>query len=424
MELNGLKINLNTATAEELEALPGIGPALAAGIVQLRQQVGRFSSVEDLLPVRGIGLSQVGKIRDLVTTGWGAGDWEMRVGRDNDTSDVTSLVKSDEPLFLEENSQPAVAEAVVDELAQEEPLEEAEVVGWRSEDAIAENIETGAVESVSEVIEQGAEESGMPAEAESESAEIEVAAPEPERKIHDVPLPAPAAVVEPEAKVESVSEKPAGPSRTATSAPPASKSEEFRLQPPLEIVERKGGMMFWQWLVGVLLGTILGAALTLGILWALNGTLDFGQHWTIRNLQVQMVQMRAEGDSFDRRIDDAMANIETLRQDLTVLPQIRSDIRAMNENLAGTTKSLKEVGERLAGAQSELRAVAKELEALSSAHGSLEARVGEVSDVLQSTVGEVERLSGAMETVTEQAERFDAFLAGLVKLLATTAPAQ
>jgi competence protein ComEA len=62
-------IDLNTATAEELDALPGIGPATAAAIVSHRERNGPFSSVDGLLDVRGIGPAKLEALRDLVTVG-------------------------------------------------------------------------------------------------------------------------------------------------------------------------------------------------------------------------------------------------------------------------------------------------------------------------------------------------------------------
>jgi competence protein ComEA len=59
-------LNLNTATAEELQALPGIGPALAADIVEYRLKVGSFRRVDDLLAVPGIGPKRLAEIRSLV----------------------------------------------------------------------------------------------------------------------------------------------------------------------------------------------------------------------------------------------------------------------------------------------------------------------------------------------------------------------
>jgi competence protein ComEA len=60
-------VNLNTATLEQLDALPGVGPATAKAILDARTRLGGFASVEDLLDVRGIGPAKLDAIRDLVT---------------------------------------------------------------------------------------------------------------------------------------------------------------------------------------------------------------------------------------------------------------------------------------------------------------------------------------------------------------------
>ena len=59
-------IDLNTATAADLEELPGIGPATAAAIIEHREQHGPFPSVESLLDVRGIGDAKLAELRDRV----------------------------------------------------------------------------------------------------------------------------------------------------------------------------------------------------------------------------------------------------------------------------------------------------------------------------------------------------------------------
>lgn len=60
-------IHLNTASAVHLDALPGVGPAIAKRILEERQRVGQFASVDDLLKVRGIGPKTMDKLRPLVT---------------------------------------------------------------------------------------------------------------------------------------------------------------------------------------------------------------------------------------------------------------------------------------------------------------------------------------------------------------------
>jgi competence protein ComEA len=60
-------LDLNTATAQDLDALPGIGPVLAQRIVSYRDQQGRFTSVEQLDDVPGIGPSIYDQLKTLVT---------------------------------------------------------------------------------------------------------------------------------------------------------------------------------------------------------------------------------------------------------------------------------------------------------------------------------------------------------------------
>jgi competence ComEA-like helix-hairpin-helix protein len=59
-------VELNHASAAELEALPGVGPSLAARIVEWRRRHGRFRSVDDLERVPGIGPSTVARVRATV----------------------------------------------------------------------------------------------------------------------------------------------------------------------------------------------------------------------------------------------------------------------------------------------------------------------------------------------------------------------
>ena len=62
----GALIDINTATAAELESLPGIGPATASAIVEHRERHGPFAHVDDLVNVRGIGDAKLAGLRDRV----------------------------------------------------------------------------------------------------------------------------------------------------------------------------------------------------------------------------------------------------------------------------------------------------------------------------------------------------------------------
>lgn len=62
-------VNINTASAEELAQLNGIGDTRAEAIVEYRNEKGKFTSVEELTEVSGIGAATLEKNRDLLTAG-------------------------------------------------------------------------------------------------------------------------------------------------------------------------------------------------------------------------------------------------------------------------------------------------------------------------------------------------------------------
>src|SRR5712664_1492857 len=62
-------ININTATSEELQQVPGIGPVTAEKILLMRKSYGAFKSVDDLLAIRGLGAKRLEKMRKYLTVG-------------------------------------------------------------------------------------------------------------------------------------------------------------------------------------------------------------------------------------------------------------------------------------------------------------------------------------------------------------------
>ena len=62
-------INLNTATASQLQEVPGIGPVTADKILKMRKSYGPFKSVDDLRAIKGIGPKRLEKMRKYLTVG-------------------------------------------------------------------------------------------------------------------------------------------------------------------------------------------------------------------------------------------------------------------------------------------------------------------------------------------------------------------
>ena len=69
---SAMVVNINTASAAELDQLPGIGPAVAARIVDYRSKKGPFRKLEELMNVQGIGEKSFLKLRSQLTIGGGA----------------------------------------------------------------------------------------------------------------------------------------------------------------------------------------------------------------------------------------------------------------------------------------------------------------------------------------------------------------
>ena len=66
-KIKGLPVNINTASSEQLQQLPRIGPAMAARIIEYRTQNGKFRNKEDLMRVRGIGEKTFQNLKDMIS---------------------------------------------------------------------------------------------------------------------------------------------------------------------------------------------------------------------------------------------------------------------------------------------------------------------------------------------------------------------
>jgi len=101
-------LNINSANSEELQQVPGIGPATAEKILQMRKSYGAFKSVDDLLAIRGIGPKRLEKMRKYLTVGRTAGAKATHAAASNAKSPATTkkAVQSTEGKQDEETEEP------------------------------------------------------------------------------------------------------------------------------------------------------------------------------------------------------------------------------------------------------------------------------------------------------------------------------
>jgi comEA protein len=93
-------INLNTASSEELQQVPGIGPVTAEKILQMRKSYGAFKSVDDLSAIRGIGPKRLEKMRKYLTVGKAAPAAKPANAPKPATPPKPSTVPADPPCLL------------------------------------------------------------------------------------------------------------------------------------------------------------------------------------------------------------------------------------------------------------------------------------------------------------------------------------
>lgn len=63
------KVNINTATVQQLTSLPGVGAKLAARIVEYRQKAGAFKTIQELMNVKGVGEKNFARLQPYLTAG-------------------------------------------------------------------------------------------------------------------------------------------------------------------------------------------------------------------------------------------------------------------------------------------------------------------------------------------------------------------
>ena len=375
------RIDVNTATAEELRRVPGIGPVLAERIVSYRGTVGPFVEPSQIAEVPGIGRSSYHAIAEHLT-----------VAAPGEPTASAAVVSPEEPGQGKETTAELASEEVSDPESRPESEEEIrpEVETLPSGEQILEEELTFSGEALEEeppleppqtdeVPEETAEDASAGAGDGAEEGMKE------EILLEAEPMPAEDVVttdVEEEVLVAEVEDQPAVEQRETVVAP-----SETGLSPAPGAVrpERAPSRSWWRrlsWLWTALLGGLLGLAFALMVLSGINGSLDVGHSRAVLDVKARM-------DSLTTDIGSLQGDVDGLRKRLDAM-------------------------EELAVRMDRTEAAVADLEAAT-------AGLSERTDALQARVvalvGEVESISEQLETVQEQAEETRSFFQALRTLL-------
>ncbi|MEM7336642.1 MAG: helix-hairpin-helix domain-containing protein [Chloroflexota bacterium] len=340
------KINLNDANVDSLATLPGIGDALAERIIAYRETVQPFETVLSLTAVSGISERMVQKFESLVTVETGE-------------TAVLSTEVPEEPNATEADLTPPILtteSAIQDEPAEPEPVEPDLVV--EQVDETSELVETSDPEDEAQTAVEAPIEAPLLIEADANDKPIE---PEPISSPNNL-------------QEQSMSD--------------TDSSIENQNTRQDDTISRRRGCVFI--IIGAVAGSILGMALTLALLAALNGgSLQYTQ--ANQRLQLQLEQSQTE-------LERLNATVEAVEGDVS---SASSQVDELINEQADFTTSFDAIELDVGAAQSDIDSAQAEIEALEETADDLEEKVDNIED---------------------SAETLDTFLGGLNELLDSILP--
>lgn len=336
-------IDLNQADAKTLTRLPGIGPTLAARIIEHRETEGPFLLKEDLMDVPGIADTLYAQVQDRL--------------------EVT--VPTAAELAIQEVTEPEedVEATAADEAATPPPLPEQEP--------------EAAPETASQTASQTASETAPEAEPEDEAAPdedapalssatapkreppagIEHAAPPVEADMDDIPLP------DDDAYEEREIPWPEDEAAPETAAPAAPKEHALP--------------WLWPTLLSALLGGLLGVFFSILVFAGINGSIDIGQTRAMQDLRGEFTGITVE--------------LDAIRTDVSALQGDVRGIRERVEVLSGLTARMEEAENAVETLNAETEALQEDTTALQSAVEKLGFDINSMAETLETVETQTEK---------------------------------
>ncbi|HHE73384.1 MAG TPA: hypothetical protein ENL34_14015 [Chloroflexi bacterium] len=327
-------VDLNSASQELLEALPGIGPKLATRIITYRQAHGPFASVDDITRVSGIGPVLLQRLRPRLTVTHFTGPQEE------------ASVRATQPKGRK-----------MTENVDVEDIVEAEVLAKETDMAMQPD-EGGPLPSP--IVEEG-----QP----GEGVEEEAITPPSEPEVVETEEPA-------EAEEEAITPPPE-PEAVETEEP-AEAEEEAAPEAPVEPTRPyKRGAWIWPAVIGALAGAILGAVLALLIFAAINGAVD------IRN-SAAILSVEGEVSALEVKLNAVQSDVGTLQGDV-------GGLRERVEVLSGLTPRMDAVEQTVTRLEKSTTDLQDRVDTLDTTVSQLEANVEQISTTLEAVQDQTQK---------------------------------
>jgi competence ComEA-like helix-hairpin-helix protein len=346
-------INLNTATAEDLTQLPGIGPVLAKRIVTYRDTTGFFQEPSQITAVSGIGERSYRAVADrLAVAVPDELSWPVV---EAPQEEIDEMEKTSAEPAAEEKIPPEAAAPSEEEIAPGAAIEPEVKASPAGEPMLEEKLAFG---------EEAAEESAAETPPPTDHVPVETTEEAPpevgdvsEEMIEEGPPEAQEVSAEEEATTE-VEEEP------AEVRPDAEAGALEAGLPGADVGERREpapSRSWWRrlsWLWTALLGALLGMAFALAVFSGVNGSLDVGHSRAV-------VDVRGRASSLATDINSLQGDVEGLRKRLDALEELAVRMDRAEAAVGDLQEETVGLGERADALEERVTAVVEELEAVS-----------------------------------------------------------
>jgi competence ComEA-like helix-hairpin-helix protein len=419
-----LLIDVNAASADDLIAVDGIGPALAQRIVQHRQEHGPFGTLDELTQIRGIGPSSLERIRSQLSPAPHSPEPSLARSPAPHASGIKPEAGRLVSLSIPEGSQaetmaeiPDIEEVAMaeDQIARESmqadeiPAQEAEAADIPEQEPPVEENEP-APEAEAEIrAEQPAAEPELANELPEPEIEMEEEAPELDIEMEAEP---PEIEIElPEREPDVTPEVVLDEKETAADVTGEEEPEE---EMPAATTDADGGLGFWRGFLLVAAGALVGALVMLLVLLAYSGTLSYASRNEVEALSRNMDTIYQNSEIAWARLDrlaaenaDLVAKVDRLMLlsgRVSDLEQGVSDLRADMGSIEGT----------IANVEADLASLRETYDARLTEVDATLAAQGDLLDRMESDLGAVRESIQGME---ERLGRYDSFFGALRDLL-------